>query len=219
MILWALVVCTNNCTAAEQIRGRVVSVTNGNLLSVQDQKGEIHQVSLYGIDAPDNEQKMGPHAGKMLAAMVHEKDVEVRVEEVDSRGRPNVEIMLKGVSVNAAMVKSGYAWVNPEICKTSACSAWTGHQQYASHNKKGLWVDPDAEPPWKWRERRAKAETIAKQMRAANQHYSYDSSYSGQSQNSSPARVDNREKTVQVKGYYRKDGTYVHPHTRRPPSR
>lgn len=29
----------------------------------------------------------------------------------------------------------------------------------------------------------------------------------------------NRQKTVHVKGYYRKDGTYVRPHTRKAPSR
>lgn len=219
VILWALVFCSNNCIAAEQARGKVVSVTNGNLLSVQDETGEIRQVRLYGIDAPDSEQKMGPQAGKMLAAMVHEKDVEVKVEGVDSNGIPNVSILLNGLSVNAAMAKSGYAWVNPETCKSSDCSAWSGYQQYASQNKKGLWVDPEAEPPWKWRERRAKAKAKAKSLAEENQYRTYDQpSVSSESASTSRSVSSySPEKTQQVRSYTRKDGTVVQAYKRRPP--
>ena len=34
-----------------------------------------------------------------------------------------------------------------------------------------------------------------------------------------PSYSDDRDKTVKVKGYYRKNGTYVQPYNRRPPSR
>ena len=36
---------------------------------------------------------------------------------------------------------------------------------------------------------------------------------------SPPPPVPSREKTVHVDGYYKRDGTYVRPHNRRPPSR
>lgn len=217
VILWSLAFLANNCTATEQIKGKVVSISSGNLLSVQDHTGKIQLVSLYGIDAPDNEQKMGLQAGKMLAAMVHEKDVEVRVEGMDSKGRPNVEILLNGVSVNAAMVKSGSAWVNPETCKASDCSSWSGYQQYASQNKKGLWVDPDAEPPWKWRERRSKAAAKAKSLAEENQYRTYDQPYVSSGSTSRAVSSYSPEKTQQVRSYTRKDGTVVQGYKRRPP--
>ena len=173
VILCCVAFASNNCIAVELLKGKVVSVSSGNLLSVQDQTGEIQQVSLYGVDAPDNEQKMGQQAHKMLSAMIGDKDVEVKVDGTDRKGVPSVHLFLNGLSINAAMVKSGYAWVNPATCKSSNCSTWTGYQQYASKNKKGLWVDSKAEPPWMWRERRKKAEALVKKVNEESEYVSY----------------------------------------------
>lgn len=173
VILWSLAFASSNCMGAESIKGKVISVSSGNLLSVQDQTGEIQQVSLYGIDAPDNEQKMGQQAHKMLSAMVGDKDVTVKVDGTDPRGMPSVHLALNGLSINAAMVKSGYAWVNPATCKSSSCSTWTDYQQYASNNKKGLWIDSEADPPWKWRERRKKAEALVKKVNEESDFLTY----------------------------------------------
>ena len=171
LVMLCSALASSNCIAAESLK--VVSVSSGNLLSVQDQTGEIQQVSLYGIDAPDNEQKMGQQAHKMLSAMVGDKDVEVKVDGTDPKGVPSVHLVLNGLSINAAMVKSCYAWVNPASCKSSNCSTWTDYQQYASKNKKGLWVDSEAEPPWMWRERRKKAEALVKKVNEDSEYVSY----------------------------------------------
>lgn len=173
MILVFLVSPVSVCIAADSIKGKVVSVSDGNLISLQDESGEIRQVSLYGIDAPDQEQKMGQHAQKMLSAMVSEKNVEVTVNGVDITGVASGCISFNGLSINAAMVKAGCAWVNPGTCKSSNCSAWKEYQQYARNNKKGLWVDREAEPPWEWRERRLKAETMAKKLNAESEYETY----------------------------------------------
>lgn len=173
VIIWSLTFASHNCIAAESLKVKVVSVSSGNLLSVQDQTGEIQEVSLYGIDAPESEQKMGQQAHKMLSAMVGDKDVAVKIDGTDSQGVPSAQIILNGLSINAAMVKSGYAWVNPATCKSPNCSTWTDYQQYASKNKKGLWADSEAEPPWIWRERRKKAEALVKKVNEESEYVSY----------------------------------------------
>lgn len=172
-IILAFLAFPATCIASGPMKGKVVSVSSGDLISFQDQYGEIRQLSLYGIDAPDNEQKMGQHAKKMLFAMIGEKDVIVKLIENESKGIPSAYVALNGLSINAALVKAGCAWVNQETCKSSKCSNWTGYQHYAKKNKKGLWIDPEAKPPWEWRQRRMKAEEIVKKLNTESEFTTY----------------------------------------------
>ena len=52
---------------------------------------------------------------------------------------------------------------------------------------------------------------------SASSHYSSSSSSSSSSSTRSSSNYSNPGKTVNVKGYYRKNGTYVRPHTRSSP--
>lgn len=161
------------CQVAGAVEGKVVSISSGDIISFQDESGEVRQVRLYGIDAPENEQNMGEHARKMLTAMIGEHDIQVQLAEGGSQDVASAHVALHGLSVNAALVKAGCAWVNRDTCKAPQCATWTGYEEYARNNKKGLWADPSAEPPWKWRARRLKAEEAARKLNAESQYVTY----------------------------------------------
>ncbi len=158
---------------AENWQGKVAAVTSGNSLSVQDSQGETRQLRLYGIDAPDNGQANADYAREMLSAMVLNKEVAIRDETSALETVPAARVFLGEVSINAAMVKAGCAWVYEPSCKLADCKTWLAYQQFARSNGKGLWVDSGAEPPWKWRERRMLAEAKAKEINTVNQYATY----------------------------------------------
>lgn len=184
--------------AAELLKSQVVSVSNGNIVTIEDLgSGATRQVHLYGVAAPEREQNMGRNAHDMLSAMVYDKVVEIKPAGVASTGASPVYMYLNGVSINAAMVKSGYAWVNPATCKSADCSTWSGYQQYASRNKKGLWADPEPEPPWQWRERRSKAEALARRVNEEGQFATY---YSGRpARSGKPASTATKTRVITTK--------------------
>lgn len=189
-----ILVAASTSFAGQGWQGRVVSVESGNLLTVRDGQGERRAVRLYGIDAPDGGQAMSDQARDLLAAMVLDKEVEVRGEGPVTAAR----VFLGGVSINAAMVKAGYAWVHEPSCRHEDCAAWRGYQQFAGKNGKGLWAESGAVPPWEWRERRSRAMAKATRITAENQYATY---YGVQSRAETTIRAAAPSPTVVVRRY------------------
>jgi len=54
------------------------------------------------------------------------------------------------------MVANGYAWVNPERCRTDECPNWKEIESQARSLKLGIWSDYDVVPPWEFRKRQRK---------------------------------------------------------------
>jgi endonuclease YncB( thermonuclease family) len=216
-VLAVLTVLCNFCLGGS-VLCNVVKVIDGDTLIASDQTGKNYTLKLYGIDAPQSEQNAGSKATQMLTAMIKDKDVTVVVVGKDNNGLPYVKLLLNGVSVNAAMVKSGYAWVNTDNCKDSQCDQWSQYQRLATDHRKGLWEQLNPEPPWVWLDRRARATAIAQQMKEANEEAYYDmgAAYSDSNSSSSSSEYDPR-KTQSVSSYTRKDGTVVQGYKRRPP--
>ena len=172
---------------AQTITCKVKTVNSGDTLTISDKTGKTYKARLYGIDAPENKQKFGEQAHRMLFVMVRDKDIDVSVAGLDSRGLPYVHVYVNGASVNGAMVKSGYAWVLPEGCKDKPCETWRSFQVFASTNKKGFWQTPNAESPWAWRKRKSKSEATANGWSDDDGNFTYTRSYA--------RKVDTRKKT------------------------
>ena len=49
------------------------------------------------------------------------------------------------------MLKAGLAWVYTYYCKISECEYWKELETQAKVAKVGLWSNPTAQEPWKWR--------------------------------------------------------------------
>ena len=127
---------------------RVVSVHDGDTLTVLDDRKVQHKVRLAGIDAPELRQAFGTKARERLAAMTMGKAVAVLGDERDRFGRTVARIEVEGQDINKAMVAAGMAW---HFKRYSTDATLAEIEAEARAARRGLWGDPEAVPPWEWR--------------------------------------------------------------------
>lgn len=135
--------------------GEVVHVADGDTITVM--KGEKRvKVRLYGIDTPEKSQWYGQNAKTFTSAQVFGKVVEVEEIDVDRYGRVVGLVSVGDLVLNRHLVAFGYAWVYHRYCKKPFCSEWSKVEAKARSEKRGLWKNPNAMPPWKYRQSKRK---------------------------------------------------------------
>lgn len=132
------------------ITGKVVGIADGDTITVLQDKTQ-YKIRLYGIDCPESHQNFGTRAKQFVSDLIFNKDVRVIVHDTDRYGRNVGQVFYNDLDVNQAMVQAGYAWVYPQYCKKSFCSAWNGFEQAAREKGIGLWSHPNPVPPWDFR--------------------------------------------------------------------
>ena len=144
-------------TIASATPATVVRVYNGDTLNL-DVQGETVRIRLYGIDAPEAGQDGNVAATRFLKRLVLVHPVEIEVMKTDRLNQTFAVVIREGKesSVNAAMVANGYAWVNPDGCRTDECPKWKKLENQARTLKLGIWSDFDVVPPWDFRKRQRK---------------------------------------------------------------
>jgi endonuclease YncB( thermonuclease family) len=134
------------------LRGRVISVADGDTLTVFTRQGERQRIRLYGIDAPESRQAGGEAATAFVRSRALFAEVELKVIDKDQYGRAVALVTLSdGGILNEELLKNGHAWVYDNYCRLSLCVKWRVLEKEARVNKKGLWADKSPMPPWIWR--------------------------------------------------------------------
>lgn len=128
---------------------RIVRVSDGDTVHAMID-GRAVRVRLAAIDAPESGQAFGERARLALADMVTGRDVTLHQVGVDVHKRPLVVLSVEGISVNAELVRLGWAWVYRQYSNDAALIAL---EDTARRNRWGLWVDPHPLPPWEYRRR------------------------------------------------------------------
>ena len=165
LTLLSLLLLLSACEPNAPLSGHVVSVADGDTLTLIDAQQQTHRVRLQGIDAPEKAQPFGRKSKDNLTRLVLNKPVRV---EWDHRDRYDRII--------------GKVWVQPDSCPTCPLTLDAGHAQltvglawwyraYASEQspqdrgayafseqearakRAGLWRQPNPVPPWEWRRR------------------------------------------------------------------
>ncbi len=131
--------------------GRVVSVADGDTITVMKGATRV-KVRLYGIDTPEKIQRYGLNAKSFTSAQVLGKTVEVKEMAFDKYGRVVGLVSVGNLVLNQHLVAYGYAWVYHQYCKKFFCSQWAKLEADARSRKRGLWKNPNAIPPWKYRQ-------------------------------------------------------------------
>lgn len=189
------------------LRGKVINVIDGDTFTLLDGSNVEHKIRLEGVDAPEEGQDSYEEAKKWLSSLLLDKEVTVEIVGKDDPAREVGILKLDGKDVGLQMVESGLAWHNEFFEPTQfgeVKTAYTYAQFRARGSKRGLWAVGDPVAPWSYRRAHQPATTTAEPQ-------------TGSTDTSAGATQTNSGGTVHVKGYYRKDGTYVRPHTRRAP--
>jgi len=135
--------------------GEVVHVADGDTITVL-RGGKRVKVRLYGIDTPEKSQWYGQNAKTFTSAQVFGKVVEIQEIDVDRYGRVVGLVSVGDLILNRHLVTYGYAWVYHRYCKKPFCSEWSRVEAEARSEKRGLWKDPNAIPPWEYRHSKRK---------------------------------------------------------------
>lgn len=132
--------------------GRCVSVPDGDTIGVRPNGGQLYQVELLRIDAPEADQPHGETSKRFLSDLLLNKSVEVQY-----RGKP-VHNKISGVvyvktpkgmvDANLTMVRNGMAWHDA----SDQTPAYMNGAAAAQKEKRGLWSEPNPTDPADWRE-------------------------------------------------------------------
>jgi len=132
---------------AETLSGTVVTVIDGDTLTVADEAKRQHRVRLAGIDAPQAKQPFGLPSARSLARLCYRKPAKVEWKAKE-QGLLVGEVTCDGVAANAEQVRRGMAWVSSR--QTGPGSALYEIEAYARLQKVGLWADEKPVAPWEW---------------------------------------------------------------------
>jgi micrococcal nuclease len=133
---------------AKTIQGKVIKVTDGDSIVIQDDKEQSIEVQLEGIDAPEFQQPFGKEAKELLSEKLLKKDVSIQWEKEDNYKRKLGWIFHEDRNINLWMIEKGAAWHYAQYNKEESFS---NAQQAAKKAKLGLWEDPMPQAPWDYR--------------------------------------------------------------------
>lgn len=131
---------------------KVVAITDGDTIRILKDNKEI-KIRLAGIDCPERKQDFYTQAKKFTADKAFGKEVKINIiQKSDRYGRVVAEVILPdGTILNEELVRVGLAWHYKQFSKSKKLEEL---EREARENKRGLWIDSDAIPPWKFRKKK-----------------------------------------------------------------
>jgi micrococcal nuclease len=136
----------------------VINVSDGDTLKVKTESGEIKNIRLACVDAPEKQQEMGAESKANLQRLVSEVNKKVigYPIETDRYGRTVAEVFTsKGDSekfLNEEQVSSGHAYIYRQyIGKCPNRGALEKAEEIARANRRGVWSRSDLMKPWDFR--------------------------------------------------------------------
>lgn len=140
-------------TERETIYGKVVYISDGDTIHLQQNNGIKIKIRLYGIDAPEKSQAYGPQSTGILRQLIGNQYVSVKSFGEDRYHRCLGKIFLNRQDINAEMLRLGAAWHYKYYDKTSDFQRYADIENSARQNHRGLWNKPNPTPPWEYRKR------------------------------------------------------------------
>lgn len=131
--------------------GTVVSIADGDTLTVLDTSNVEHRIRLAQIDAPEKNQPWGDRSKQSLVIFAAGKKVHVELSGIDQYGRPIGSVFVQNKNAAVHQLKSGMAWVYEQYAIDESLY---DIQEAARADKVGLWQDANPVAPWLWRKQR-----------------------------------------------------------------
>jgi micrococcal nuclease len=149
MVLLAIALCVLYLHYLSPLRdGTVVAVHDGDTISVLH-GGTAVRVRVACVDCPEWDQPFGREATAFTRRAAYRKIVRIKGNTTDDYGRLVARVFLPdGRSLGSALLEAGLAWWD-RLC--SDARDLKELEADARTARRGLWRDPDAIPPWKWR--------------------------------------------------------------------
>src|SRR5262249_11940245 len=140
------------------ITGKVISISDGDTITVLDSSQHQHKIRLNGIDAPESSQDFGSGSKQSLSDLVFGKTVTIISSKKDKYGRALGKVTRDGRDINLEQINRGMAWFYREYAKDLIPQDARLYEQAEANAKtarRGLWADPSPTPPWEFGHRKA----------------------------------------------------------------
>ena len=144
-------------SSAYELTGRVVSVADGDTVTLLDADLRQHKIRLIGIDAPEKRQAFGNRARLNLGLQVFGRDVTADCPKTDRYKRPLCKLEVDGTDANLAQIEAGMAWHYKAYQRDQRPADQARYAQAEARarvNRVGLWGDPAPVAPWEFRKAR-----------------------------------------------------------------
>ncbi len=130
---------------------QVLRVIDGDSVKVKLSNGAEYSVRMYGIDAPEMDQRVGRESQEYLRRLVRSRrEWRLQVVDVDRYQRLVGVLYPEGRSVrdsaNHAMVESGYAYWFREYGGSEL--GFDDSERYAQRERAGVWATQHSVRPW-----------------------------------------------------------------------
>lgn len=152
-----VVFCCLSCSKPQPtagLSGKVISIADGDTLTILGKEGKHLPIRLAAIDAPENGQPLGDESKDHLIALAMGKDVAVELNGADRYGRIVGRALLNEQDLGLEQVKAGFAWFyrryESELGERDR-TAYAVAEIEARVKRIGLWSDPSPIPPWDYR--------------------------------------------------------------------
>ena len=144
-----------NANLPNKFSARVVSITDGDTVTVADNAGQEEVIRLAGIDAPEHDQPFGAQSTGHLAGLLSGNTITLDCENERSYGRLICKILLPdGEDACLDQVKAGMAWHYKQYQDEQSPAdraAYAAAECAAMKAKIGLWSDRNPIQPQDWR--------------------------------------------------------------------
>ncbi|GAA3953206.1 hypothetical protein GCM10022278_10180 [Allohahella marinimesophila] len=154
--MWLALVFSQHL-AAEVLKGIVVSVADGDTITLLDDQRRQHKIRLGGIDAPERRQAFGQVSRSNMADLVFNKAVEVEWHKRDRYDRIIGKVVVAGEDAGLTQIRMGLAWHYKHYLKDQSPEdqrAYAIAELAARTAGSGLWQHSDPQPPWDFRRKR-----------------------------------------------------------------
>ena len=191
-----LSICVSVLAQTIVFPGRVVSVAGGDTVTVLTKSNTEFQVRCHGIIAPKGQENFAADSRQRLSNLLLDEPVRVEYRKRDHDGTLIGKILLNDRNICLEQVQAGMAWHDDQSeLSRSIQEVYAGAESSARENGAGLW-------------------TVAPSETKTSSPESVGNSSTNAAANETGVGPSSSNATVNVRGYFRKDGTYVAAHKR-----
>jgi endonuclease YncB( thermonuclease family) len=138
----------------EEIRGKVISVADGDTITVLTADKQQHRIRLAGIDAPEKGQAFGNRSKQNLVSLALNKEAQLDCYKTDRYKRKVCRVTAETRDVALEQVRAGLAWWYRRYANEQTREEQSDYEQAQAEARStgvGLWRDREPLPPWGWR--------------------------------------------------------------------
>lgn len=206
----SLVVCISALAQKMVFQAKVIDVIDGSTVIVETHSRTKFVVKCQATTVPQLPEPYADYSKQRLSDLVLKQVVAVEYSERNEYGHLLGTVFLNGEDVCLDQIVSGLAWFDPQApnsLKTSRRELYASSQERARNSGIGVWT---TYAPAATNSAVQNNGVLGQGTTPASINQSAASSVVQQNTSSNGATVD-------VSGYFRKDGTYVPPHKRTAP--